>query len=85
MVALDLTCKRVWSSPQYDVTTADLHATASDLVFTGGNEGYYALDGKSGTPLWKAISGSAIMLAVVLNARGERQQGRIILRKVEAA
>lgn len=58
MVALDLTGKRVWNSPPYDVTTADLHATASDLVFTGGNEGYYALDGKSGTPLWKASLGS---------------------------
>jgi len=38
------------------------------------------------SPFWQmAISGSAIILAVVLNARGERQQGRIILRKVEAA
>ena len=38
------------------------------------------------SPFWQmAISGSAIILAVVLNARGERQQGRIILRKAEAA
>ena len=34
------------------------------------------------SPFWQmAISGSAIILAVVLNARGERRQGRIILRK----
>ena len=34
------------------------------------------------SPFWQmAISGSAIILAVVLNARGERQQGRIILQK----
>lgn len=38
------------------------------------------------SPFWQmAISGSAILLAVVLNARGERKQGRIILRKAEAA
>ena len=38
------------------------------------------------SPFWQmAISGSAIILAVVLNARGERSQGRIILRKAEAA
>ncbi len=34
------------------------------------------------SPFWQmAISGSAILLAVVLNARGERKQGRIILKK----
>jgi rhamnose transport system permease protein len=32
-----------------------------------------------------AISGAAIILAVVLNARGERRPGRIILKKAEAA
>lgn len=38
------------------------------------------------SPFWQmAISGSAIILAVVLNARGERKQGRIILKKAEAA
>lgn len=38
------------------------------------------------SPFWQmAISGGAILLAVVLNARGERKQGRIILRKAEAA
>lgn len=38
------------------------------------------------SPFWQmAISGSAIILAVVLNARGERGHGRIILKKAEAA
>lgn len=38
------------------------------------------------SPFWQmAISGSAILLAVVLNARGERRKGRIILKKAEAA
>jgi rhamnose transport system permease protein len=34
------------------------------------------------SPFWQmAISGSAILFAVVLNARGERRRGRIILRR----
>lgn len=34
------------------------------------------------SPFWQlAISGAAILVAVVLNARGEKRQGRIILRK----
>ena len=38
------------------------------------------------SPFWQmAISGSAILLAVILNARGERQKGRVILKKAEAA
>ncbi|MBO6719790.1 MAG: ABC transporter permease [Rhizobiaceae bacterium] len=38
------------------------------------------------SPFWQlAISGAAIILAVVLNARGEKRQGRIILRQAEAA
>lgn len=37
------------------------------------------------SPFWQmAISGAAIILAVVLNARGERKQGRIILKRAEA-
>lgn len=37
------------------------------------------------SPFWQmAISGTAILLAVILNARGERRKGRIILKKAEA-
>ncbi len=37
------------------------------------------------SPFWQlAISGSAIILAVILNARGEKRGGRIILKKAEA-
>ncbi|ODT81634.1 MAG: branched-chain amino acid ABC transporter permease [Pelagibacterium sp. SCN 64-44] len=36
------------------------------------------------SPFWQmAISGAAILLAVVLNARGERRKGRIILKQAE--
>ncbi|MBU1304706.1 MAG: ABC transporter permease [Alphaproteobacteria bacterium] len=38
------------------------------------------------SPFWQmAISGTAILLAVVLNARGERSRGRIILKSAETA
>lgn len=37
------------------------------------------------SPFWQmAISGAAILLAVVLNARGEASKGRVILKKAEA-
>lgn len=36
------------------------------------------------SPFWQlAISGVAILLAIILNARGEKAQGRIILKKAE--
>jgi rhamnose transport system permease protein len=36
------------------------------------------------SPFWQmAISGAAIILAVVLNARGERRAGRLILKPEE--
>jgi rhamnose transport system permease protein len=38
------------------------------------------------SPFWQmAISGTAIILAVIFNARGERKHGRIILKKAETA
>ena len=38
------------------------------------------------SPFWQmAISGTAILAAVILNARSERKQGRIILKKAEPA
>jgi rhamnose transport system permease protein len=38
------------------------------------------------SPFWQmAISGAAIILAVIFNARGERPQGRLILKRAEKA
>jgi rhamnose transport system permease protein len=38
------------------------------------------------SPFWQmAISGSAIIFAIVLNVRSERKQGRIILKKAESS
>ena len=42
-----------------DVTDAGILTTASDLLFSGGREGYFfALDARSGTLLWKAAVGA---------------------------
>ena len=52
------TGKRVWTFPQYDVTDAGMLTTASDILFTGGREGYfYALDARTGTQLWRTSLG----------------------------
>jgi len=50
---------RKWTFPMYDLTDAGILTTASDLLFTGGREGYFqALDARTGTLLWKANLGS---------------------------
>ena len=44
----------------FDVTDGGILTTASDLLFTGGREGYFhALDARTGTLLWKASLGGA--------------------------
>jgi alcohol dehydrogenase (cytochrome c) len=58
--------KRAWTFPQFDVTDAGMLTTASDLLFTGGREGYfYALDAKTGKELWKASLGGSIVMAPI--------------------
>ena len=66
-VAIDpRTGKRAWTFPQFDVTDAGMLTTASDLLFTGGREGYfYALDAKTGKELWKANLGGSIVMAPI--------------------
>ena len=66
-VAVDpKTGKRVWTFSQYDVTDAGMLTTASDILFTGGREGYfYALDAKTGKELWKTNLGGSIVMAPI--------------------
>jgi len=60
------TGKRAWTFSQYDVTDAGMLTTATDLLFTGGREGYfYALDAKSGQLLWKTNLGGSIVNAPI--------------------
>ena len=47
-----------WKFDQYDVSDSGMLTTASDLLFTGGREGYFhALDARTGALLWKASLG----------------------------
>ena len=55
-----------WSFRQYDVTDSGIMTTATDLLFTGGREGYFhALDARTGELLWKASVGGQIVNAPV--------------------
>jgi alcohol dehydrogenase (cytochrome c) len=71
--------KRVWTFPQYDVTDAGMLATASDLLFTGGREGYfYAFDAKTGKLLWKTNLGGSIVNAPITYAIDGKQYVSVI-------
>ena len=67
MIALDpQTGKEKWAFKMHDVTDSGLMTTASDLLFTGSREGYFwALDARTGAPLWHAITGGQISAAPV--------------------
>jgi len=74
-----------WSFPQFDVADAGLLATASDIIFTGGREGYfYALDARSGKVLWKASLGGAIVMAPVTYTVDGKQYVSVIAGNVLA-
>ncbi len=66
-IAIDpKTGKQVWKFRQFDVTDAGILTTASNLLFTGGREGYvYALDAKTGAELWKANLGGQVVMAPI--------------------
>ena len=60
------TGKAKWKATQFDVTDGGMLTTASDLLFTGGREGYFhALDARTGELLWKTNLGGQIVMAPV--------------------
>ena len=63
VIALDPnTGERKWTFKQFDVSDSGILTTATDLLFTGGREGYfYALDATTGAELWKASLGGQIV------------------------
>jgi alcohol dehydrogenase (cytochrome c) len=68
-----------WKFRQFDVTDAGMLVTASDLLFTGGREGYfYALDARDGKLLWKANLGGQIVMAPVTYMVDGRQYVSVI-------
>jgi alcohol dehydrogenase (cytochrome c) len=56
-----MTGDRKWEYKMNDVTDAGILTTGSDLLFSGGREGYFfALNARNGELLWKANLGGAI-------------------------
>jgi alcohol dehydrogenase (cytochrome c) len=60
VIAIDpATGARKWTFSMYDLTDSGILTTASDVLFTGGREGYFqALDARTGDLLWKSSLGS---------------------------
>ena len=55
------TGQRKWEFKMTDITWAGVLSTASNLVFSGGREGYfYALDARTGDLLWKIDLGGQV-------------------------
>jgi alcohol dehydrogenase (cytochrome c) len=63
VMALDPhTTKKKWSFEMHDVNVSGILTTASDLLFSGGREGYFqALDARTGALLWKVNLGGEII------------------------
>lgn len=60
------TGKPVWEYDQFDVSDSGMLTTASDLLLTGGREGYlHILDARNGELLWKVNLGGQIVMAPV--------------------
>ncbi|HEV3198742.1 MAG TPA: PQQ-dependent dehydrogenase, methanol/ethanol family [Bryobacteraceae bacterium] len=73
--ALDATTgERKWEFKMNDVTDAGILTTASDLLFSGGREGYFfALDARTGALLWKAAVGGSVASGPMTYSVGGRQ------------
>jgi alcohol dehydrogenase (cytochrome c) len=68
------TGERKWEFKMTDVTDAGILTTASDLLFTGGREGYFfALDARTGALLWKVNVGGGVASGPISYAVGGRQ------------
>jgi alcohol dehydrogenase (cytochrome c) len=67
VLALDIrTGQKKWRFGMHDVTDSGILTTGSDLLFTGGREGYFhALDARTGELLWKVSVGGSVSAAPV--------------------
>ncbi|MGD8287805.1 MAG: PQQ-dependent dehydrogenase, methanol/ethanol family [Gemmatimonadota bacterium] len=67
VIAMDpLTSEPRWIFSQFDVSDSGMLTTATDLLFTGGREGYLvALDARTGGLIWRAALGGQIVMAPV--------------------
>ena len=80
VIAIDpQTGQRKWTFKQFDVTDSGNLTTATDLLFTGGREGYfYALDARTGAELWKASLGGQIANGPITYAVDGKQYVSVI-------
>jgi alcohol dehydrogenase (cytochrome c) len=80
VMAIDpLTGQKKWVFKQFDVTDSGNLTTATDLLFTGGREGYfYALDARTGAELWKASLGGQIANGPITYAVDGKQYVAVI-------
>jgi alcohol dehydrogenase (cytochrome c) len=63
-----------WEFKMSDVTDAGVLTTASDVLFTGGREGYFfAIDARNGELLWKATVGGQVQSGPMTYSVGGRQ------------
>ena len=62
VIALDpRTGEQRWKFEMTDMTTSGILTTASDVLFTGGREGYfYAFDARDGELLWRTTLGGVV-------------------------
>jgi alcohol dehydrogenase (cytochrome c) len=80
VLALDPnTGRRKWRFAMTDVTESGILTTGSDLLFTGGREGYFqALNARNGSLLWRINLGSQIMNGPITYEVGGRQYVAVI-------
>ena len=80
VIALDpATGREKWKFTMTDVTDSGILTTGSDLLFTGGREGYFqALDARTGSLLWKTNLGAAVNSGPISYRVGNRQDVSIV-------
>jgi len=80
VIALDpKTGREKWKFKMTDVTDSGILTTGSDLLFTGGREGFFqALDARTGALLWKTNLGAAINSGPITYRVGTRQYVSIV-------
>jgi len=68
------TGERKWEFKMSEATDAGILTTASDLLFSGGREGYFfALDARTGGLLWKAALGGQITMGPITYSVDRKQ------------
>jgi alcohol dehydrogenase (cytochrome c) len=75
VLALDpRTGEKKWEFKMTDITDAGVLTTATDLLFSGGREGFfYALDARTGALLWKTPVAGIVQSAPMSYAVNGRQ------------